>query len=599
MIRINSKDIPYQKAFYSLAYNDALEPTGLGSIGVLARTDKQVLYIGIKNDVISIITDKGVSDFINLDEDIIKLSETLSDNAKFGDGKVEKIYINEDLVEIDVALLRNKIYTQIDEYASILPKTVFKEDTTLGAILYLKVPISTNGLIHSFGYIYTQDTELLVINDKITSKDILSDLYRYSIWVVKANIVPHTLSRSSKTQAFEKIRCYHNDTYGVYFNNIVDGLKDNIEQMRFELEKLPYSKTVKPLYSIVEKRDSDVFRANSSLIGPGIVNGYDMTNFGVKEAREGYFELSKGKAYINVGYEGSNIRFGDNFYVAPKGKGIENISAYSLPKELSLHMEDKLTYLLKDFNMFDRDVSANKFGDKYNFYQHFDRFKLALNSFIESKISELLSKKTSQLELAKSLDEAVLEFVYESVSNRPINKKYLSSLVNVYTDYKIISEASKIKPKINTTVIFIHPFYDVAYFVSLDEATMPFMKETYFISPRTHSKFGFDKDGFYFKGIKKEFRDSEFVDLEMFRVNMDLMYKENLNVNLGLEANSKLELYNKISDKISNDFCYMFVLDNEYLVYELAKRGVQTNKDYPFGLKYGYIRKWYVRKRIC
>jgi len=591
MIRINSKDIPYQKAFYSLAYDDGLEPTGLGSIGILAKTDKQVLYFGIKNDVVTIISDKGISDFINLDEDIIKLSEALGKDAKFGDGKVEKLYINSDLVELDVALLRSKIYSNVDEYASILPKAVFKEDTTKGAILYLKIPVSTNGALHNFGYIYTQDEEFLVINDKITDPQALSNEFRYAIWIVKANITPHTLSRSSKTEAFEKIRCYPNDTYAAYYNNIVDGLKDDIGQLEFDMDKLKFSTIAKPRYSIVEKRDSDVFRVNSSLIAPGIVNGFDMSNFGVKEARNGYFDLTKGKTYLNVGYEASNMRFGDNFYVCPKGKDIEKISAYELPKTLEVHIDEKLENYLKDFNLYDRDVSANKHGDSYNFYEHFDTFKSALNDFIESEIEYLLSKDVSQLELAKSLDKAVFEFVRKSVSNRPINEDYLKELVYLYTDYKIISETVKIKPAPNTTVIFIHPFYKNAYFVSLDEATMPFMKETYFISPRTNAKFGFDNDAFYFKGIKKEFREERFIELEMFRANTDLMYKESIIVDLSIEANSKLEKYNKISDKISNDFCYMFVLDNDYLVYEMAKRGVEANKNYPFGLKYGYIRK--------
>ena len=564
MIKVNGKDIQYELAFYAYAFNDSLNPTGLGSAGIFFDYNELEVYIGIKNDVIDVITNQNANFFINLEEETVANSENLTDDAKFGDGKIVKFYINDIEVAIDVEVFRHFVYHKsAQRYAALFPLYVAKESPTFGALLKIEIPF-TLGLDAEFiGYIYTKDKELLVLDKAIVDEKTLVDDVRYNIWKVKANIVPHTLRRDACVQLFEKTRTFQTNGYSDYYNHqydTVEAVSASLDDIKFIPEKNKDALGIirEPAYANLEY---DVFRAHSTVIAPGIVNKQNMTNFGVKEARSGYYDLSKGNTWLNIGYKSTDTVFSDNFYICTNPlSNIENLSNISANFTTKVNMPDEIAQIASTLGVYEKLTNA------------------IIEAIYEKlpKTHEKANKIASEVIEKISIDKEIKDLLVDNIS---------VSLSIPYMDYAINAT-----PQVDTTLIFIHPMYVNAFAVHLNADNIKMFSNGMYVSPVSGHQFGFKDNRYFFKSIDKIFRNNYFrkissnkaiyYDLLDFNIRKDFMNDENFNT------------IPKIISTLENNagkYGFMYCVPTDELIKSLGDNASSESK-YPLGEENIYIK---------
>jgi len=545
MIRINSKETPYKLASYSFAQNDALEPTGLGSVGVYYGFSDLKLYIGIKNDVIDFITDKNTNFFLNLTDEEISISETLGDDAKFGDGYVREAYINGYKIEIDTALFRKYVYKDaIADYATFFQNRVARDPSHPGAILRLEIPYRL-GLDGTFiGLLFTEDEEMLVLNKAIIDKNSIKDDLRYSIWKIKAPFTPHYLDRSHSAMVVEPTDTYEKDSYASHFNDCAKTyFGSKIEKSEFSVVSAGENTA-----SVEEPKrsdlDNDVYIIFNTVLAPGIVNGTNMANFGLKEMRRGYPDLSKNKTFLNIGYTYKNMIFSDSFYVNTSySRTLEPLSKVELFTSTR--------------------VSGPDIGEKVNY----------------KTVAESTSAKTNAeaIEKMKPMLDDMLSTKLFTNEELGLGDK-LS--VNFGLRYHMTHSDQSID--IGKTVIYTHPFHPFAFAVHVDENNIDKFDETFYISPDSLHAFGFRGNEYYFRSISKEFREYKNHILE-FSVYIDLLgYNFKKKLQSGYADNDELML------GLLSGSANVFIIDTERLVDMLGDK--VRNSKYPLGRQNNYVR---------
>lgn len=589
VLKVNGKEIKTEIAYYAYAFNDAIDPTGLGSIGVYFEIDDLQVYIGIKNDVIDFITNKNLSFFINLEDDVLKKSELLTNDSKFGDGHLHKVYINEIMIEIDTALFRYMVYHKKSKlYASQYSNIVAKEKDSLGALLKIETPfeLGTDGLF--IGYICLQNRELLVLDKAIINEDILVDDVRYNIWRIKQNIVNHYLSRSKNSQVFEPAKSYQNNGYADYFNGIVEVLNDTSiskEDTYFSNEEKSFYReyydvllkekkekkemkemkdsgsshlgTIKPVR--VENKEEDVFVSNNTVIAPGFINGQNMTNFGVKEARKGYFELEKGKTWLNVGYRDGEYTHGDNFYTCNNPSIlIENLSKIEIPFKTTINFgKDILSKINKGFSS---EVTIE-------FWKTLPKTKAEAEKLIKDKI-----KNNKEI--------------------KPFIKELVLPKVNVTLSLAYLDYVNRTKPGIGTVFFVTHPFYYTIFSTVLDQNNIEYFVNNVYTSPISNHKFGLS-DKLYYKNFTKEYRSDNYIELkDGYKIFKDVSwfglqeYKLPESMLISSINSSKISYIESNFGLIGNTYC----VDLQELKNNMGLNA-SVNENYPFGEQNIFVNK--------
>ena len=565
MIKVNGLDINYQKAIYAYAQNDSINPTGLGSCGIFFAYDDLEVYIGIKNDVIDVITNKNSNFFVNLEDGVIKQSESLNDKSKFGDGVIQKYYINQIEIEVDVALLRYCIYHKdAQAYSDLFIQQVAKDSLLPGALLRIETPfeLGIDGLF--IGYIYTKDKELLTLDKAIIKTDELKDDVRFNIWKIKQNIVPHSLRRNSSVMLFEPAKSYQKNGYADYFNNqysVCSVTHPNRDEINFvpEHSKHIYSDAAMGVTRKAAQAnlDYDIFVSHSTVIGPGVVKGQNMTNFGLKEARKGYFELNKGKTWLNIGYISSNVARGDNFYICTQPAHIvEPLSKFELPLRTSVSFGELIP-----------ELAAKKIPAYQTLYGK-----------LRSAIWEILP--TSNAQAVKILEDIIKESdISEEVKEYSL-KRISVSLSVVYYDIVL-----GLTPQENTTLIFTHPFYETAFATHIDKDNLGMFTNGIYASPVSMHQFGI-ADKFYYKGMDKEYRNYEIVQLPKNRlIYKDLIWYHSKSFFKG----DSMEVSITSLESEFGNYAYMFCIDTQKLADEM-KGSRSSNDNYPLGCQNNYVK---------
>lgn len=569
MIKVNDKNVSYTRAYYAYAFNDALDPTGLGSMGVYFEYEDLKIYIGIKNDVIDFITNKNTDFFINLQDDEIAKSNELTQQSKFGDGIVKDVYINQIKISIDVALFRNYVYkTHIEDYVQDYSLTVAKEQKTYGALLRLEIPFILGVDALFIGFIYTGDKELLVLDKAIVDKDTLLDEVWYNIWKIKANIVPHTLQRQKSAMLFEKTYSYQDKGYNDYYANQYDtytGISLSKKEDALISYETKMAKTIKNnkvnTLNFVDKNtqnlDYDIFVSFNTAVAPGIVNGQNMVNFGVKEARRGYWNLSKGRTFDNIGYRTKTDIVGDNFYVstAPVAE-IEQLSPFMLPLSTDI--------------LFPPEISFN-------------------NEILTDITERTMSAKPKTKQEAFELLVENLEKVYGKKSTLAflVKNKTLKVTINFGIPYLHLIGDGKIAP--GKTVIFTHPFYPNSYAVHVNSNNIKYFSGLSFTSPLNGHVFGYIGNKYYFKSIDKDFRPDKCKTFGNISVYEDLISYNNKPEYENSSVTGENLFLKEVGFLYDNfdSMCQVYIVDTDKLIEQMGSdRGVQ----YPLGYEKCYVK---------
>ena len=571
LIKINGKEQDYEIGFYSYAFNDAIDPTGLGSIGIYTEYNSTKLFIGIKNDVIDVITNKNCSIFLNLENDILAKSESLTDKSKFGDGVLKKLYINEIELQIDLALFRYFVYHKnIENYAKMFSKWVAKDDVNLpGALLKIETPfeLGTDGLF--IGYICIKNQEMLVLDKTIVEEDVLVDEVRYNIWKIKQNIAPFTLKRGTCSSVFENVKTYQDNGYADYFNGTYDSIGEASKSgVSFEkggtLDKKHFSGPAHITPPSTSNEDFDVFQAGNTKIAPGFINNKNMTNFGLKETRKGYFQLKKGETWLNVGYKYKDFLFADNFYTTSKPDAIvEPLSHFSLPLKTTIHV-----------------------------------FPEILNHALEAKKLMAFLYQELYIKLPKTKEEAeniLTDFLIENILYKGLYAGPLEAIsVNVALSVSYLDYVDKQPIKPGTTMIVTHPFYDKAFVVDVTMKNIKYFNNKIYTSPITQHKFGLDKGTFYFKNMEKEYRKTNSLTLPDFnrKIYLDLSW-EHAHLSLPVfdikDYIENKEAPVKFLESNINNFAHTYFVSTEELIKSVGEDNVSIG-EHPMGAENTYIK---------
>ena len=568
MIQINNKAINYKPAFYAYAQDDSLNPTGLGSAGIYFEYEDLQVYIGIKNDVIDVISNKNSNFFVNLEASTVEKSEKLNKDSKFGDGMVKKYYLNQIEIELDEALFRYYVYNKNKQaYADLFPQAVMKEQTTSGAMIRVEIPWSLGTDALFIGYICMKDKEMLVLDKAIVNESTLKDEVRYAMWKIKSNIVPHMLKRSCNTMAFERTYTYQTDGYMDYFNNQAKLLEEthvSRDEMSFVKEKelpnlhpsvfSPLSTPRKPAY---ENLENDVFVSHSTVLAPGIVNGDNMVNFGLKEARKGYFELQKDKTWLNIGYKTDNTIYSDSFYISTKPfKTVEPLSKFNFIKRTKI-----------EFGSLIPKLAENKIPV-------YERLNENLQDYIYNELPQ--TKAQAEAGLIEIIKEADIPQMVKDYSIPRVN-------VDLSIVYHQLFHPVKAGPE--TTMIVVHPFYNNAFAVHFNADNIHQYVNGVFTSGISSHSFGIKDNKFIFKGIEKEFRK----DLNYTLYNGNIIYKDLILQHSKKAFEQVTQNTLGVLEAELGNYGFVFIVPTAILAEDMGLN--RSNNDlYPFGEQITYVK---------
>ena len=568
MIKVNNNPIDYQLAFYAYAQDDSINPTGLGSEGIYFEYQDLQVYIGIKNDVIDVISNKNSNFFVNLEASTVEKSESLNNSSKFGDGVVRKYYLNQIEIEIDEALFRYFVYHRNKvRYSELFPVFVMKEQTTSGAMIRVETPWSLGIDALFLGYICMQDKELLVLDKAIIDENTLKDEIHYSMWKIKNNIVPHMLRRGCNTMPFEITKTYQTKGYMDYFTNQSEllettGVSRNEMSFVKEPRNIFTNSTVgaqlstprKPAY---ENLDDDVFVSHSTVMAPGMVNGDNMVNFGLKEARKGYFELEKGKTWLNIGYEAESMIYSDSFYVCSKPlKAIEPLSKFGFIKKTNTEFGNLIPELAER---------------KIPLYQD-------LYSKLKGYVLSALPKTKAQAEagLVKIIQEADIPQMVKDFSIPKVS-------VDLSIVYHQLFHPVKAGP--GTTLIIVHPFYNNTFAVHLDADNIKQYTNGVFYSNISSHSFGIKDNKFIFKGVEKDFRK----DLNYTLYNGNILYKDLIMYGAQDSFGGVSKAALTMLEGGFGDYAFVFTISTDILAEDMGLNR-STDDKHPFGEKITYVK---------
>jgi hypothetical protein len=206
MLWINEELVSYDKAINALNFDKLGHETGLGSWGVLVEiedgfSEPLLMFLGVKFDVLSIITNRFVTSFINIPRNIKEkvqktkkgsgLNRTVSGVSNFTPDitadTVMEFYVDTHKVSIDVAEMMNTVYQYVDttaEYGALARDRVFlsggRRASRAVSASMLRV---YDGNLENFGFIFTRERVEFVLNEMIIPDSIIHDEIKYTFWL--------------------------------------------------------------------------------------------------------------------------------------------------------------------------------------------------------------------------------------------------------------------------------------------------------------------------------------------------------------------------------------------------------------------------------
>jgi hypothetical protein len=151
MIWIDGKALDFEYAVNALNYDKLGHETGLGSRGIIVKTvdsynHELVVFVGIKMDVLTIITNRFITSFVNVPATIKEKINKIKSNSRLKTSlnqeypytpdpdseNVLTIYIDIHEIKIDVVELANIAYDKVstsEKYIAISRDKIFKTGT--------------------------------------------------------------------------------------------------------------------------------------------------------------------------------------------------------------------------------------------------------------------------------------------------------------------------------------------------------------------------------------------------------------------------------------------------------------------------------------
>jgi len=577
MIKVNNKTINYEKALLSVMYDNSLNPTGLGSVGIFFAIDDIEVYVGLKKDVIDVISNINTHTFINIPKNLLGDSKYGEDDYEFNEQTSIKVHLDTIVIDIDVPALHKSIYSvDAAEYADLVKYSLFKDKKGYGGVLhYYSILNIESGLI-DVGLLVTKDNNKLVWNKNIINPDVLKDDVRYSIWWLKQNITPNVLSTHSEVKGYEKLLTpvdpkhiqfeyfrYFNDNYE--FNTIDQGSSQFIEELDKE-----WFRAFRP-HGVTDDK-GDIFKINGRTRGNGVEKLRNNTNFGLKESRKAYFDLRKGQAWSNVGYEAGDIKWGDNFYVDTRK--LQYYPTLTKIQRPTLNLD--IPFLTKAL------AAMGKYIPPFMLTMSEAEIRNYVNGAILSKRPLLLQEARDALSQTL-LNTFFTQPDYEYIKYKLESTTWFSGSISFLHRYKPGMDLT------NHTVFAVHPFYNYAAYISVEsnaEIAVDSNNNLSFTFPNG-MEFGFNEDKFLWKSIEKEFRlDKVEKGFGGETIYTDLTPKMSMP---DFEASDNvLETYKSWYNSI-NRFATIYVVDNNILKQNMMVYGGVSNQDYLFGSKTGFI----------
>jgi len=565
MFKINGESVNAVKAHLSIMYDNSLNPTGLGSSGYLIEHGDKKIFIGLKKDVLDIVTNFNLHTFVNIQEPetLLENSTYGTDNYEFDDERCYVVNLQNIELKIDVGALLVDLYCKNENWPDII-KALFKDRSSYGAILHYYSKLNVEQGLFNVGLLLTEEDDYWVINKNIVSKEKLNDEFRYSVWFIKQNVSTEKLTTYNRTKIFEPLTL---DTeYVKYFNKMNDSIKQ-YNSLQFKTMPIaPNSNLAQMVNYSISDLNNDVYVINGTIRTPGIEGLFNKVNFGVKEARHGYWDLEKGKAFTNLGYKCSNFIWSDNFYIDTRNRYLDLIkSKFKLPV-FDIIISDNFIKSILITELFISEEDAVKIIDSIK--------NMSLIEFYDKKISD---------------NEAAVEIVVNKFMKLKINKAFEEKIrrsVNVVFSVPYLSAVKPTDISPGVTVFVSHPAFKKMFYYQVDTRGEINGK---IISAINGHSFGIDeeKNIFIWKNIPKEYR----ADNLMYGYFGEVVYKD-LCIDVPTISNKQSSSFTqdlKSWYNNANKSATVYVVKTDDLRRNMMRYNGVSNSEYVLGNKFGYV----------
>jgi hypothetical protein len=564
MIWIDENMLEFEYAVNALNYDKLGHETGLGSRGIIAKTvdsysHELVLFIGIKMDVITVMTNRFVTSFVNvpatLKEKINKirsgsgLKTSLSQEYPYvpdpDSENVVQIYIDIHRIDIDVVELANMVYDRVtpsEEYLAISRDKVFKIGTKRTArAISATMQRVYEGNLENFGYIFTKNEKLIVMNEMIVDSSIIDDEIRYTVW-----LTPHDLKEYKFVDNYGRLFFEEGDEY-------VEGLGS---------ELVSCVKTDR-----LFKYDRRGFRngywditVENPVVNHGYSNGtddvYDTMIFSVNDG--GRMHKHKALVGINSSYN-ENVSTMIKRLIVPeyhnsKNEIVESVFTIPLKKSILQEFEDR----------------GESFFEKYEDGMHIDLALATLGS------------------IARKIIPATRGRIVELFNNTFISPFFS---LNILHDWETVNTDT-----INDSIIFMyHPILDSFVFYEMGENDTATITNRSIKFSSDGLMYGFDMNGsegvFTWGNIDKLFRNtsSKFINAvgEIHEVGYEGSSSDPI-VDIAINTDSKVKIYDDLI--VNGSAAMVFVVNKKDIKSIISKREGELSGEFILGRKTGDIK---------
>ena len=568
MIWVNETLVPYEKAINALNYDKLGHETGLGSWGVIfdikdGSKKPLTVYLGAKFDVISIITNRFVSSFINIPKKLKDLipkikQNSMLDNSVKGTSSfkpdikadtVIEFFVDIYKISIDVVEFLNTIYQYQDdteEYAALDRDVVFLSGGRRASRGISATMLRTyDGNLENFGFIFSRKRVEFVLNELIIDVSLVHDEIKYTFWLTPHDREEYKFFKNGGNIPAEK---------GSPF---IDGLG---------VEKVISAETAK-LYQ------------------------YDRRGF-----RQGYYDVTVENPIVNAGYFDGNIEATDTFQFAYNTLTRVHKHKAQIPLDCRFrqHIGEVVAPLLSSNIGPERITTIKQLFDSLVKAAYVDIFKQQpTGSFIE-KFNNTLSD-THMESVIKSLSHVIPNIPVQSILES-INRGINTCVVPFFILNKLKNLKNINIDEIQNAILFIyHPIIDKFVFYEMGPNDPAEITDSSILFYSDGTQYGIDFRGpypvFVWSNFQKRFREniSSWINLkgEMVAKKKKPSYNENSIDSMPSAIDSGIPVYDDLTFQGN---CAKIIAINKEDVRDIVRKTQgEVQGEFVFGLKTGDI----------
>jgi len=568
MIWINDVIVDYEKAVNALNFDKLGHETGLGSWGVKINIedsfdDNLSLYLGLKFDVLSIITNRYLTTFVNIPraykEQISKLEKDAQLNHAVSSvstfvpdinaDTVIDFYIDVHKVSIDIVEFANTVYQYVDTteaYSAITRDKVFLSGSKKAARgVSAKMLRVYDGNLENFGFIFTRDSIDFVLNEMIVKDDLIHDEIKYTYW-----LTPHDR---------EEYKFFHNNgnVPAEQGSDFITGLGN---------EKIGETETDK-LYQ------------------------YDRRGM-----RAGYYDVTVEDPIVNHGFFDGNIESSDTFQFARDSslRFHKHAAQVSINSSYRQHISPYLATLL--------DSALG--GERTSVASH---TVVALSRREMHAMFTVCDRGPCYLRYDSDMENSLLADLLQSmqtlIPNEPvdavahINELSSSTVVMPFVIQNKIHDFRALHPdELKECIIFIyHPIIDKFVFYEMGSNDVAEITQQSLLFNSDGTQYGIDMRGpypvFVWSNFKKRFRDvkSRWMNMKGQVTSMGRSFEavQDPVENLFVQTDCKIPVYDDLT--FQGDCAKIIAINKEDVRNLLSKTSGVVDSEFVFGIKTGDI----------